>query len=151
VGIKNKNLSIIDKDLKVEGELACDGKIVIKGTVKGSISGESVIIAEEGNVFSDMKVEDITIGGCFEGKITAAGKVIVLSSGKCTGVVTCNDLIVESGGIINAEVMCTKDCAVSSKDGFHREKKASVKKIWGKKNNKTDENLSGSDKEEKFL
>lgn len=145
---KTKNLSIIDKDLKVEGELSSEGKLVIKGVVKGSITGESVIIAEEGQVYSDMEVNDLTIGGGFEGKVQALGKVVILSSGKCTGTVTCNDLIVESGGIINAEVVCTKDEGEVSK-GFLKEVKANTdKKKWLKKKDK-DENEK--DKDEKVL
>ncbi|MGM0417388.1 MAG: bactofilin family protein [Thermodesulfobacteriota bacterium] len=148
MGGKTKNLSIIDKDLRVEGELSSEGKLVIKGVVKGSISGESVIIAEEGQVYSDMEVNDLTIGGGFEGKVQALGKVVILSSGKCTGTVTCNDLIVESGGIINAEVVCTKDEGEVSK-GFLKEVKANTdKKKWLKKKDKDENN---KDKDEKVL
>jgi len=145
VAVKTKNLSIIDNDLRVEGELSSEGKLVIKGIVKGSISGESVIIAEEGQVYSDMEVNDVTIGGVFEGAVKARGKVVILSSGKCTGTVTCNDLIVESGGIINAEIICTKD------DGHYIEKISSVKEKQPKKKwlKKKEDNLDK--KEEKVL
>lgn len=135
---KEKNLSIIDRDLKVEGELSCEGKLVIKGVVQGAIAGQSVIIAEEGKVFSDMSVEDITIGGVFEGKVNAKGKVVILSSGRCTGTVTCNDLIVESGGIINAEIMCTKDDGKDHK-GIDAVKPFPSKKRWGRKKDKADD------------
>lgn len=129
---KSKNLSIIDKDLKVQGELSSEGKLVIKGIVQGTIAGDSVIIAEEGQVYSNMEVCDMTIGGVFEGQVKASGKVVILSSGKCTGTVTCNDLIVESGGIINAEVNCTRD-SNNGQGIFNGEKVKSLKKKWGKK------------------
>lgn len=129
---KSKNLSIIDKDLKVQGELSSEGKLVIKGVVQGTIAGDSVIIAEEGQVYSNMEVCDMTIGGVFEGQVKASGKVVILSSGKCTGTVTCNDLIVESGGIINAEVNCTRD-SNNGQGIFNGEKVKSFKKKWGKK------------------
>ncbi len=51
-----QNLSIIDRDLSVEGAIVSTGRLVIKGTVKGAITGEDVIIAEEGVVFSNMKI-----------------------------------------------------------------------------------------------
>ncbi|PID77814.1 MAG: hypothetical protein CSB21_03720 [Deltaproteobacteria bacterium] len=124
---KGKNLSIIDKDLNIEGELFYEGKLVVKGTIKGEITGESLIIAQEGSVFSNIKVEDITIGGIFEGNVFARGKVIVLSSGKCSGVVTCNDLIVESGGIINAEVSCTREGETVSAGKNQKNKNSSSK------------------------
>lgn len=149
---KTKNLSIIDKDLKVEGELSCEGKLVIKGIVQGSISGDSVIIAEEGQVFSDMEVSDMTIGGVFEGKVTASGKVVILSSGKCTGTVTCNDLIVESGGIINAEVICTKDDGEISRGMLKETREKTNKKRWGRKSRQDKKNQEDEEsKEEKIL
>ncbi|MDY0131446.1 MAG: polymer-forming cytoskeletal protein [Desulforegulaceae bacterium] len=145
---KTKNLSIIDNDLRVEGDLSSEGKLVIKGVVKGTIAGESIIIAEEGQVYSDMEVNDVTIGGVYEGNVKAKGKVVVLSSGKCTGTVTCNDLIVESGGIINAEITCTRD------DGFvqgrqNSAKESSAKIKWLKK--KPNEPSKKEEKEEKVL
>ncbi|TWI71774.1 cytoskeletal protein CcmA (bactofilin family) [Desulfobotulus alkaliphilus] len=106
---KVKNLSIIDSDLRVEGVLNAKGRLVIKGMVKGTISGASVIIAEEGRVYCDATVEELTIGGVFEGNIQARERVVILATGKCAGTVTCKDLVVESGGILNAEVTCTRE------------------------------------------
>lgn len=106
MGDKSKNFSIIDKGLTVEGTVSCKGQLVIKGTVKGTLVGESVIIAEDGAAFSDIKVEKITVGGKFEGKISASNELIVLSTGHCSGKVACKVLVVEAGGILNAEVSC---------------------------------------------
>ena len=105
---KNRNLSIVDSDLKVEGELHSKGQLVIRGTVQGTIHGASVVIAQEGKVFCDMRVKDLTIGGVFEGTVTATEKVVILSTGRCSGVVESGDLVVESGGILNAQVTSTK-------------------------------------------
>ncbi|TYT75047.1 bactofilin family protein [Desulfobotulus mexicanus] len=106
---KVKNLSIIDSDLRVEGVLNAKGRLVIKGMVKGTIAGASVVIAEEGRVYCDATVEELTIGGIFEGNIQARERVVILATGKCAGTVTCKDLVVESGGILNAEVTCTRE------------------------------------------
>ncbi|OQY13055.1 MAG: hypothetical protein B6I31_01930 [Desulfobacteraceae bacterium 4572_19] len=101
---ESKNLSIIDSDLKIEGKLESKGRLVIKGTVRGSIIGETIIIAEGGNVCSDAQVASITIGGSFEGDITASNELIILSTGKCSGKASCKDLVVENGGVLNADV-----------------------------------------------
>lgn len=103
---KSKNLSIIDRDIVVDGTISSKGQLVIKGTIKGVINGETVVIAEEGSVFCDVKVSGITIGGTFEGELEASEELIILSTGYCAGRVVCKDLIVESGGILNAEVTC---------------------------------------------
>ena len=66
---KSQNLSIIDKGLIVDGDIRSTGRLVIKGTVRGSIEGETIIVAEEGKVFSEIKANSLTIGGNFEGDI----------------------------------------------------------------------------------
>lgn len=103
---KSKNLSIIDRDIVVDGTISSKGQLVIKGTVKGTIHGETVVIAEEGAVYCDLKVTGITIGGTFEGELEASEELVILSTGYCAGRVVCKDLIVESGGVLNAEVTC---------------------------------------------
>jgi cytoskeletal protein CcmA (bactofilin family) len=106
VGDKSKNFSIIDKGLTVEGKVSCNGQLVIKGTVKGTLDGEIIVIAEDGVAYADAKVTSMTIGGKFEGKVVASEELIILSTGKCSGTVICNNLVVESGGNLNAEVSC---------------------------------------------
>jgi len=104
---KSKNFSIVDKGLVVDGTVSCKGKLIIKGTVKGKLEGETVIIAEEGAAYAETAVRSMTIGGKFEGHIQASNELIILSSGVCNGKVVCKNLVVEAGGILNAEVKCT--------------------------------------------
>ena len=100
-----KNLSIIDKELKIDGSISSTGKLIIKGQVTGTIEGDVVIIAEDGLVQSSAtKVSSLTIGGSFQGEVTASKELIILSTGTCAGKVVCQDLIVENGGILNADV-----------------------------------------------
>ena len=104
---KSKNFSIVDKGLTVDGTVSCKGKLIIKGTVRGKLEGETVIIAEEGAAYAETAVQSMTIGGKFEGHIEASNELIILSSGVCSGKVICKNLVVEAGGILNAEVSCT--------------------------------------------
>ena len=115
MGKKNyKNLSIIDRELRIEGSISSTGKLIIKGRIVGTIKGDVVIIAEDGRVnSSDTKVESITIAGNFQGNLTASKELIVLSTGVCSGKVLCKDLIVENGGVLNAEVSCKTSNNVS--------------------------------------
>lgn len=102
-----KNFSIIDQGLTVEGEVSGKGQLVIKGTVKGTLEGDVIVIAEEGAVYADTKAASITVGGTFEGTLNVSGDLNVLATGKCNGEVTCKDLVVEAGGKLNAKVSCT--------------------------------------------
>jgi len=93
----SKNLSIIDKELKIEGSISSSGKLIIKGQVTGTIEGDVVIIAEDGLVNSSAtKVSSITIGGNFQGEVTATKELIILSTGKCAGKVECKTLLLRT-------------------------------------------------------
>jgi cytoskeletal protein CcmA (bactofilin family) len=116
VSNKGKDFSIIDTGLTVDGTVSCKGKLVIKGTVKGVLEGETVIIAKEGAAYSDTKVSSITIGGKFEGNLRASDELVLLSTGNCSGKVVCKDLVVEAGGLLNAEVSCIKFKEIKPKE-----------------------------------
>jgi len=105
---KSKDFSIIDKALTVDGIISTRGRIIIKGTVKGTLEGDTVVIAKEGSVYADTKVASMTIGGNFEGEIHASRELIILSTGTCSGKVECKDFVVEAGGVLNAQVTCLK-------------------------------------------
>jgi len=104
---KKSGFSVIDADMEVEGNLSCDGQLVIRGSLKGSIRAERVVISEHSVVIADTKVESMVIGGKFEGDIIASEEVTILSTGVCSGKVECKNLVIEAGGIINAEVNST--------------------------------------------
>ncbi|MBT8342212.1 MAG: polymer-forming cytoskeletal protein [Desulfatitalea sp.] len=99
-----KKFSIIDEGFTVEGMVTGKGRLVIKGTVKGSVSGDNVVIAEEGAVYAEARANVMTIGGKFDGQIEVEKELVILSTGKCSGQVKCYDLVVEAGGILNAAV-----------------------------------------------
>lgn len=116
--MKNKSIdfSIIDKELTVDGTVSTKGRLIIKGTVKGTLLGENVIIAKEGAVYADTKAASVIIGGTFKGEIKASNKLVVLSTGNCSGKVICKDFVVEAGGIINAEVTCVTNQDLKKKE-----------------------------------
>lgn len=116
---KSKDFSIINRELIVDGTVSTGGQLIVKGTVKGTIFGENVIISEEGSVCADVKVVSMTIGGTFEGEIQASKELIVLSTGKCSGKVLCKDLVVEPGAILNARVSYFTTEDAGSENGDH--------------------------------
>jgi len=106
VGKKTKNISIVDKGLSAEGTFTTPGKLIVKGTIKGKLKCEEVIIAQEGAVYAIAEAARITIGGKFDGELSAAEELMILPTGRCSGKISCRDLIVEAGGKLNAEVNC---------------------------------------------
>jgi cytoskeletal protein CcmA (bactofilin family) len=114
----SEDFSIIDKELTIDGTVSTTGRLIVKGILKGKVIGKNVVIAEEGSVYANVKVASMTIGGTFEGEIRALKKLILLSTGKCTGKVVCKDLVIETGGILNAQVtfLSGKDTGIDIQD-----------------------------------
>jgi len=106
VASKSENMSIIDRGLTVDGTISSSGKLIVKGIVKGTLTGDIIIIAEEGAVYAETSTNSMTVGGQFEGDLKVSKNLVILSTGSCSGKVVCKDLSVEAGGILNAEVTC---------------------------------------------
>lgn len=100
------NITIIDEGLTVEGQLSGKGEMIVKGTVKGTLSGEILTIARGGAVFADVQADIMTIGGRYEGTVQARREVTVLATGACQGKVSCPNLTVEAGARLDAQISC---------------------------------------------
>jgi len=98
------SLSIIDKGLNVEGTLNADGKLIIMGTLKGTLIGSAIVAAKGSHVMAEAKVENIVIAGKFQGDITAYNSLQILKTGNFVGNITCKSLSLEAGGKLNGNV-----------------------------------------------
>lgn len=103
---KETKFSIIDKGMTVDGSVDGRGNLVVNGTLKGTLSGDSVVISEEGRVAAETKARTLTIGGNFEGRVETTGQLVILATGHCSGEIVCADLVVEAGGRLDARVTC---------------------------------------------
>ncbi|QTA80498.1 Bactofilin domain-containing protein [Desulfonema limicola] len=99
-----ETISILSKGAEFEGNLSCTGKIIINGTIKGTLKGEFITIGEQGIVYAETSAKSLTIAGRFEGNLKSADSLTVLAGGYCDGDVTCHDLVVEPGGVLNGRV-----------------------------------------------
>jgi cytoskeletal protein CcmA (bactofilin family) len=117
---KKTSLSIIDDGIAVDGSIEFTGELLIRGRLIGKVAGDTVTIAEEGRVRADMQIKRMTIGGRFEGEVQAAEELVILPNGQCRGKVVCKSLVVQEGGILNADV------SHSGRPGGYREKKIST-------------------------
>ncbi|MDJ0722316.1 MAG: polymer-forming cytoskeletal protein [Desulfobacterales bacterium] len=117
---KKNSLSIIDDGITVEGSIEFIGELLIRGRLNGKVTGATVTVAEEGRVRADMKIDRMTVGGLFDGEVRAAEELIILPGGECRGKVICKNLVVQAGGILNADV------SQLGRPGEYRQKKISA-------------------------
>jgi cytoskeletal protein CcmA (bactofilin family) len=101
---KKNSLSIIDDGIAVDGSIEFTGELLVRGRLTGRVVGDTVTIAEEGTVRADMQVQRMTVGGFFEGEANVADELVILPNGHCKGKIICQNLVVQEGGILNADV-----------------------------------------------
>lgn len=95
--------SIIGKDTTLVGDVCFKGKLRLDGKIKGNIMGDYLIVGETGNVNGDVEVVQFTCQGRIDGNVNAK-KLHVIKDGTINGRVETNDLLVESGAVLNGEV-----------------------------------------------
>lgn len=105
---KKSDISIIDAGLKIKGVFSYKGKLIVNGIIEGTITGENLVIAEGGVVVANVNVHSVSVGGKFEGELTALNEVVILPTGICSGKILCKSLVVQEGGVIEGEVKCAK-------------------------------------------
>ena len=103
-----KKLSIVEKGLTIEGSVSFKGQLIINGTVKGSLVGDHIVITKEGVVTAETRASFISIGGIFKGRLRVSGKLVLLATGTCSGIIECRDMEMEPGGVLNGEISCRR-------------------------------------------
>lgn len=101
---KREAVSIIDKDVEVEGSFSTTGKLIIVGTLKGTLVGDTVVTVEGSSVSARTQVRDLIIGGDFQGDIVVSERLKILNTGSFLGTAVCDRLSVEAGGRLNGRV-----------------------------------------------
>ena len=103
--------SIIDKTMKITGELSFSGKTRIDGTIIGNVSGEHLILSESGKITGDIAASSFNCFGMLEGNVRAG---IITARKDCSihGRLEAGSLTVEPGAVIDGEIKAaTKEMA----------------------------------------
>jgi cytoskeletal protein CcmA (bactofilin family) len=101
---KKEKVSIIDKDCLVEGTVNVNGKLIVAGSLKGTIAGNTVVTVEGSQVDAKAKVRNMTIGGKFEGEATVYESLRILSTGAFSGNLSCKNITLDAGGKLDGRV-----------------------------------------------
>ncbi len=99
-------LSIIDKNMTIQGEVSFQGKARIDGTITGNIAGEHLILSETGKVVGDITVSSFNCYGSLEGNVKAT---LLIARKNCSiqGKLKAENLTVEPGACIQGEIQAT--------------------------------------------
>lgn|GEM_PF-686410 len=102
--ITQNNISIINRDCNIEGNLHFTGHLIIEGIITGTLHAESVFTEKNSRISAKIKAISITIAGRFDGEIEATDTLALLESARARGQFRCRKLIIDAGGILNGSV-----------------------------------------------
>ncbi|MGE5341361.1 MAG: bactofilin family protein [Candidatus Omnitrophota bacterium] len=103
--IEKPSPSYVGRTMTVEGDLTSEDDVTIEGTVTGNIVVQKMLtIGLNGNVKADIKAGTVRIIGEAKGKIIASEKVEILSTGRYTGSIQSEKLIIAEGAFLNGEI-----------------------------------------------
>jgi cytoskeletal protein CcmA (bactofilin family) len=92
--------TVIGPNTSFRGRLVCDGNVRIDGVCEeGTIETVgNIIIGPQGKVAADLVAENVSVSGAVTGKITAAGRLEILSTGKVWGDVDVGSFLLDEEG-----------------------------------------------------
>ena len=95
---------VVGEGVSLEGKIDNAKDTNISGQYSGSISSDSLYISKSGELKGDVKTQDITIDGKFNGDIRAEKTLIVNNSGKIKGNFEYSNLEVKFGATIEGMI-----------------------------------------------
>tara|TARA_A100001015_G_scaffold191824_1_gene213767 strand:- start:6511 stop:6918 length:408 start_codon:yes stop_codon:yes gene_type:complete len=94
--------SVIGTEMQINGNIKCQGSLVIKGTVKGNIECDVISLSSEGVLKGSIKSKDSEISGKFEGNIFS-DTIAIGSTASIKGGIHYNNMQAEPGAKLEAD------------------------------------------------
>jgi len=101
---KEDNISIINRNCKIEGILHFKGHLIIEGIIEGTLLAETVFTEKDSRVIAKINATFLTIAGFWDGDIEVTDTLTLLKSADVRGQIRCRKLIIDEGGSINGSV-----------------------------------------------
>ncbi|HEY2849043.1 MAG TPA: polymer-forming cytoskeletal protein [Gemmatimonadaceae bacterium] len=99
-------LTVVGENARMEGKFDITDSIQIECDVGGEINvGGKLVIGEKGVVHANVQTADAIIMGQYEGNMTATGEVEIAETGRVSGNITTDSLVILKGGFFNGTVV----------------------------------------------
>lgn len=101
-----RNSGLIQKTIRIVGELHGEEDLVIEGRVEGTIKLKKHLTVEKtGVIDADVEVEDITIKGEVKGNTNASNRVAVTREAKVVGDIKAPRIVIEDGAVLKGSIV----------------------------------------------
>jgi cytoskeletal protein CcmA (bactofilin family) len=98
--------TVIGPNTNFKGTLISDGSVRIDGICEEGLikTVGNVVIGPEAKVAADIEAENVSVSGTVTGKITAPGRLEILSTGKVWGAVSVGSFYLDEDGFFNGNL-----------------------------------------------
>ncbi|MBI3456744.1 MAG: polymer-forming cytoskeletal protein [Candidatus Rokubacteria bacterium] len=98
-------LTIVGEHAKMEGKFEIADSIQIECEVGGELNvGGKLVIGQKGAVNANVQTVDAIIMGQYEGNMVASGNVEITATGRVSGNIHTDSLVISKGGFFNGNV-----------------------------------------------
>ena len=106
--LEQQTETIIGPSVKIQGDLNSEGNIRIQGQVTGKVHSNQGVFIEQGAILTaDIIANEADISGEVQGKLEISGHLILQSTAKVSGEITCPILRVEDGAALSGKLVVT--------------------------------------------
>ncbi len=103
-------LTVVGDHARMEGKFDIADSIQIECEVGGELNvGGKLVIGQKGVVTADVKTVDAIVMGQYEGNMVATGNVEITATGRVSGNIHTDSLVISKGGFFNGNVLKIKD------------------------------------------
>ena len=98
-------LTVVGDNARMEGKFDITDSIQIECEVGGEVNvGGKLVIGEKGVVNANVQTVDAIIMGHYEGNMIATGDVEITETGRVSGNIQTDSLVIQKGGFFNGNV-----------------------------------------------
>jgi len=77
--------TIIPENTKLEGHVEASGRVIVYGSLIGSVKCDLLQVYKGGSVDAKAEVETAVLGGNLEGELVCSGRLLIASTGTARG------------------------------------------------------------------
>jgi cytoskeletal protein CcmA (bactofilin family) len=98
-------LTVVGEHARFEGKFDITDSIQIECEIAGEMTvGGKLVVGEKGVVNANVHTVDAIIMGIYEGNMIATGNVEIAETGRVTGNITTDSLVIAKGGFFNGNI-----------------------------------------------
>jgi len=98
-------LTVVGEHARIEGKFDITDSIQIECEIAGEMNvGGKLVVGEKGVVNANVHTVDAIIMGVYEGNMIATGNVEIAETGRVSGNITTDSLVIAKGGFFNGNI-----------------------------------------------